>query len=429
MTDAADLLSAIAASPADDLPRMVFADWLDERGETAYAQFVRDQIRLAQVPAWDPLAVRARHQLKDSLGIGKPFFGTLPELPIFLKWHPEKAFRRGFGTGVIVHQLSGLLEAGQQLFDVAPVEELWLSAATLDQWRQFAKSPWLQNVRKLHLHFSQGLHEPIRCLTESKYAGNIDEIWFDTLATPAAGTVIEALAESPLAKQLQGLHMRLVHTPSLPEVIEALAVGKFMMMERFSMVQAGIGRQEVDDFSSMPFFDQLKTLDFSFNSIGNNLYPIYNSNLLECLFLNSIDMNYGELNYEEVFSQSLQVNNSIRILSLSDVSWSTGVYQHPYYFSPSNRCINVSQSGLGPSGMDNLIFSATWPLLREINLSRNYFSNITINKLCHMTIPSELTTIVFSDNQLSDKSTIQLESHFADRLVWASDDEATGLSQ
>src|SRR6187455_3346094 len=121
MTESADLLAAIAAAPVDDLPRLVFADWLDDRGEPAYAQFIRDQIRLAQVPQWDPLAVRARHQLKDSLGIGRPFFGTLPQLPIFLKWHPEKAFRRGFGSGVIVHQLSGLLEAGPQLFDLAPV--------------------------------------------------------------------------------------------------------------------------------------------------------------------------------------------------------------------------------------------------------------------------------------------------------------------
>lgn len=35
------LLSAIAASPADSLPRLIYADWLDEHGEEPLAAFVR----------------------------------------------------------------------------------------------------------------------------------------------------------------------------------------------------------------------------------------------------------------------------------------------------------------------------------------------------------------------------------------------------
>ena len=35
------LLAAIAASPDDDLPRLVYADWLDENGRPLRAEFIR----------------------------------------------------------------------------------------------------------------------------------------------------------------------------------------------------------------------------------------------------------------------------------------------------------------------------------------------------------------------------------------------------
>jgi len=38
------LLSAILASPHDDLPRLIYADWLDENSESERAEFIRTQI-------------------------------------------------------------------------------------------------------------------------------------------------------------------------------------------------------------------------------------------------------------------------------------------------------------------------------------------------------------------------------------------------
>ena len=45
MSDREAFVSAVAANPADDLPRLVFADWLDENGDSERAEFVRTQIR------------------------------------------------------------------------------------------------------------------------------------------------------------------------------------------------------------------------------------------------------------------------------------------------------------------------------------------------------------------------------------------------
>jgi uncharacterized protein (TIGR02996 family) len=50
MRDGDGLLKAILADPDDDTPRLVYADWLDENGEPARAEFVRVQVELAKYP-------------------------------------------------------------------------------------------------------------------------------------------------------------------------------------------------------------------------------------------------------------------------------------------------------------------------------------------------------------------------------------------
>jgi uncharacterized protein (TIGR02996 family) len=48
MSDATALLAAIRAAPKDDAPRLIFADWLDENGRPARAEFIRVQCALAR---------------------------------------------------------------------------------------------------------------------------------------------------------------------------------------------------------------------------------------------------------------------------------------------------------------------------------------------------------------------------------------------
>jgi uncharacterized protein (TIGR02996 family) len=47
MAGAADFLQAIRTDPDDDTVRLVYADWLDDRGEGDRAEFIRVQVKLA----------------------------------------------------------------------------------------------------------------------------------------------------------------------------------------------------------------------------------------------------------------------------------------------------------------------------------------------------------------------------------------------
>ncbi len=59
-TDETGLLAAIEADPAGDLPRLVYADYLEERGEANRAEFIRLQCRLAPLER-GPRAVANAH--------------------------------------------------------------------------------------------------------------------------------------------------------------------------------------------------------------------------------------------------------------------------------------------------------------------------------------------------------------------------------
>jgi uncharacterized protein (TIGR02996 family) len=53
IADERALLNAIIAAPDDDLPRLVYADWLEEQGRSEGAEFIRLQCELARV-GFDP---------------------------------------------------------------------------------------------------------------------------------------------------------------------------------------------------------------------------------------------------------------------------------------------------------------------------------------------------------------------------------------
>ena len=65
MDDDRAFLSAIGGRPADGTVRLAYADWLDEHGEPAKAEFLRITARLSEVPADDPSGAALRERERD----------------------------------------------------------------------------------------------------------------------------------------------------------------------------------------------------------------------------------------------------------------------------------------------------------------------------------------------------------------------------
>src|SRR5205085_1311341 len=86
-------LDDIFAHPDDDMPRLIFADWLDEQGEGERAEFIRVQVGRARLPHWDAQQVRLRLRERQLLAKhGNKWKAELPEIQ-GVTWED---FRRGF---------------------------------------------------------------------------------------------------------------------------------------------------------------------------------------------------------------------------------------------------------------------------------------------------------------------------------------------
>jgi uncharacterized protein (TIGR02996 family) len=112
-------LAAVLAEPDNDAVRLVYADWLEERGDPR-AEFIRVQCALAKKGTKDPRrAARERELLAAYEG---RWTGRLPD------WVRAWRFRRGFIEEVSV-DVPTLLTRGGELFRLAPVRSLRLLQA------------------------------------------------------------------------------------------------------------------------------------------------------------------------------------------------------------------------------------------------------------------------------------------------------------
>ncbi len=83
MEQRAAFVEAILATPEDDAPRLVFADWLDDHGDEhdrARAAFIREQCQAAKLAPDDPRLVDLRRREDDLLRDHGTHFSPLPLL-------------------------------------------------------------------------------------------------------------------------------------------------------------------------------------------------------------------------------------------------------------------------------------------------------------------------------------------------------------
>src|SRR4051812_33743754 len=115
--DAAAFVRAVCDAPDDDLPRLIFADWLDERGDPR-GEFIRLQVGRPRLPADDPRR-RDWKAREDELlrAHEEEWLGPLADVV------SSYTFRRGFIDSVMV-MTEAFLDHAQAIFRLQPVRRL-----------------------------------------------------------------------------------------------------------------------------------------------------------------------------------------------------------------------------------------------------------------------------------------------------------------
>jgi uncharacterized protein (TIGR02996 family) len=145
-------LRAIQATPADDAPRLVYADWLDEHGQTDRAAFIRLQVEAARLPQLDARRTALEAEARPLLvRHHDEWLGPLRELAT--NWHWERGFPEGL---TVLHEV--FLDRADQILDAAPVRSVFLRRVRLPLIGRLAAMPELRRLAGLSL-WHDGLSE------------------------------------------------------------------------------------------------------------------------------------------------------------------------------------------------------------------------------------------------------------------------------
>lgn len=160
-------LRAIIEEPDDDVPRLVFADFLEERGNPR-GTFIRAQCQRARLAPHDP-------QWKDLLAQEAALMNVEWSKP-FARMVDELEYRRGFVEHVAMAG-ADFVKHADRLFRQTPVRSLRLSRLD-SRLLQIASSPHLAKVRSLDLnHNSDAVgSRALRQLGQSPFVAALESL-------------------------------------------------------------------------------------------------------------------------------------------------------------------------------------------------------------------------------------------------------------
>ncbi|MBX7104060.1 MAG: TIGR02996 domain-containing protein [Gemmataceae bacterium] len=130
------ILAAICAEPDDDLPRLVWADWLEDRGDPR-AEFVRLQMAEHLGEPGDP--ARCSELLKQ---FGRKWAGPLAD------WSFDITWRRGLPDHLVL-PAEVFIDLAGPIFELAPVRGVTLLGAAR-RMRELVRVRELERLRSLH---------------------------------------------------------------------------------------------------------------------------------------------------------------------------------------------------------------------------------------------------------------------------------------
>lgn len=124
MTEREAMLRAVCAAPHDDVPRLVFADRLDERGEPDRAAFIRAQVEADRLP--EGSCFRGGYEAAAQKYLRRHTTAWRAELPAVRGWE-WGGFHRGFVDELAITPDAEPVRHVERIFAAAPVTRLQIS--------------------------------------------------------------------------------------------------------------------------------------------------------------------------------------------------------------------------------------------------------------------------------------------------------------
>lgn len=340
-------LAAIRADPADDAPRLIYADWLEERGEDLRANLIRMQIAAAQDERFGVVdEVIHQRMRKLEAKVKKIIFKGMPA-----RWKKTAHFERGF-IGHLEATPKDFLRAGGALLAREVVGLLDVYAAQNDAIAELLKSKSLLHLQSLAIHHGQLENEGAFLVAQAKNLANLRELNLTANYIRTEG--IERLAASPHLSNLRSLILK--YNDAYERGAKALA--------------------------ESPALQHLETLDIGCNEIGpTGLQHLVHAPFARRLTTLKVQGNPG---YEpllrdasmEVFAKAKHLTNLVEL--------------------------DLQANEIGEAGLTAFADAKGFKSLRKLDLSRNQANAAALEKLVEARFFAPLQWLNLQGNPLGD---------------------------
>jgi uncharacterized protein (TIGR02996 family) len=322
-TDAEPFLQRIRAFPDDDVPRLIYADWLDEQAAElaprdrdaarARAEFIRVQIALARLPDDDrrrPNLLVVERELLEAyreewagafrgLATGPEFRrGFVEEVKVAARQYLRRAHEL-FAAGPIRHvhliDVGGTLSSVFQSPYLSRLAALTVFAAHAGEplARIVARSPHLASLQALHLGRNRLGDDAADHLAGSPLLANLAEL--DLSENELSETGARALAASPHLGNLRALDLR--HNQLGPAGAEAVAGSeRLTSLTRLGLAGNEVGTPRLHSLSRASDLLRVPILDLTGNGLtAAGLKAILERPPVEGVRLQELDLSHNEL--------------------------------------------------------------------------------------------------------------------------------------
>jgi uncharacterized protein (TIGR02996 family) len=169
--DRAAFLAAIRDNPEDDLPRLIYADWLEEHGEPERAEFIRVQCELARLSNGDPRGLRLIERQDELWSAHQQSWRSCPGWGVIVGT-PERGFVRYVGAS----NFTAFAAVAEQLFADHPVQQVAISRMRPKHLRTLAQMPLLTIVTHLDVSGGTISNSAVVAFARSPYLGRLREL-------------------------------------------------------------------------------------------------------------------------------------------------------------------------------------------------------------------------------------------------------------
>jgi uncharacterized protein (TIGR02996 family) len=440
------LTRAILDAPDDDVPRLVYADWLEEHGDDARAEFIRLQCRLARLDSDDPDVEALRGRQRELLSAHQASWKQ--SLPSRLRG-AECTFRRGFVAEVRTTARQ-FVRGAAALRKSTPLEGADLTYAQ-EIIPALAACPHLAGLTVLRLrgHYAWDSDSgagvtpaDLRLLAESGLLRAVRELELDRCPLKAAGARV---LTSRAFADLRVLRLRgcgLMDAASLKALTGAafwanvesldLACNWFredggvglgawpaVRLRELDLSATGLTDDGMAALGNASFAANLRTLDFGVNSNVGSAGVVALLAPGRYVALRKLDMDCLKCGGEGVEAladaaclkglETLVITNAE--LKDDDVE----ALARARHFKKL-RTLNLWANHLGDGAVKALTRSKNFPALRSLTLAHNAITDAGAKMLVESPLAERLVTLGLWQTKLSEAGKRLVRERFAERV-------------